>query len=253
MGRSSRCSGSYAPTAGSAARGRPSKTSGPRARRLHRRRSRSPGRVRRAPTAARSSSTRSASSTRAAAAAAARARARAGASRVGAADYAPVDVRVVAATNRKLASDVAAGRFRADLFYRLTRAARAAAAVARAARGHSAARRALPRRGWRRRRRSDAGAQALLVAHDWPGNVRELRNVVRRAAVAPARRESDHAGASRHRRSDRDARALSRGQTGARRRLGDRLSAAPARAHRRQHERAPRASPGSSAPICIGS
>ncbi|GAA4215355.1 sigma-54 dependent transcriptional regulator [Sphingomonas endophytica] len=97
-----------------------------------------------------------------------------------------VDVRVVACANRDLQAEVAAGRFRADLYYRLsvfplsTRAlaerpqdipALAATMILR----HAGTRAAVP---WP----SDA-AIARLVAHDWPGNVRELENVIQRALL----------------------------------------------------------------------
>jgi two-component system response regulator FlrC len=98
----------------------------------------------------------------------------------------PVDVRVVACANRDLQAEVAAGRFRADLYYRLsvfplsTRAlaerpqdipALAATMILR----HAGNRPTVP---WP----SDA-AIARLVAHDWPGNVRELENVIQRALL----------------------------------------------------------------------
>ena len=98
----------------------------------------------------------------------------------------PVDVRVVACANRDLQAEVAAGRFRADLYYRLsvfplsTRAlaerpqdipALAATMILR----HAGTRASVP---WP----SDA-AIARLVAHDWPGNVRELENVIQRALL----------------------------------------------------------------------
>jgi two-component system response regulator FlrC len=98
----------------------------------------------------------------------------------------PVDVRVVACANRDLQAEVAAGRFRADLYYRLsvfplsTRAladrpqdipALAATMILR----HAGNRAVVP---WP----SDE-AVATLVAHDWPGNVRELENVIQRALL----------------------------------------------------------------------
>ncbi|ROO27136.1 Fis family transcriptional regulator [Salinisphaera orenii MK-B5] len=93
-----------------------------------------------------------------------------------------VSVRVLSMTNRDLRSEVAAGRFRADLYYRLSvarlkvpplreRAEDIEPLVARfAAAFYAAEGRAPPV--------IDAEVYAILRGHDWPGNVRELRNVV---------------------------------------------------------------------------
>ncbi len=96
----------------------------------------------------------------------------------------PLDVRVVSASNRDLKADVAAGRFRSDLFYRLS---------------------VLPIRVPPLRERRDdipllalhflqelgraepdlgPGSRERLCAHPWPGNIRELRSVMERAALA---------------------------------------------------------------------
>ncbi len=97
-----------------------------------------------------------------------------------------IDVRVIAAANRDLPTEVAEGRFRADLYYRLNvfplalRPLRerpediAPLAFAMLLR-HTPAGQPLP---WI----SDA-ALALLREHGWPGNVRELENVLRRAML----------------------------------------------------------------------
>jgi two-component system response regulator FlrC len=98
-----------------------------------------------------------------------------------------LDVRIVATSNRDLREEVAAGRFREDLYYRLNvmplhvpslRERRAdivplaRALVARAAeRGGVAAPVLAP------------GAEQRLSAYDWPGNVRELDNVMQRALI----------------------------------------------------------------------
>ena len=97
-----------------------------------------------------------------------------------------VDVRVVAATNRHLAAEVEAGRFREDLLYRLNvfpltlpplrdRPGDIAALAFGMLLRHAAA---PGRPGWIARE-----ALALLEAHPWPGNVRELENVIRRAIL----------------------------------------------------------------------
>ena len=95
-----------------------------------------------------------------------------------------VDVRIIAAANRDLAADVAAGRFRADLFYRLAvfplrtipLAERRADIVAIAA--HWLLQGARGPICW-----PTPAAIARMEAHDWPGNVRELGNVLDRAMV----------------------------------------------------------------------
>ena len=97
-----------------------------------------------------------------------------------------VDVRIIAATNRDLAAEAAAGRFREDLLYRLNvfplripalrdRPGDIAALAFGMLLRHAPA---SGQPGW-----IDAGALALLEAHTWPGNVRELENVIRRAIL----------------------------------------------------------------------
>ena len=98
-----------------------------------------------------------------------------------------VDLRVVAATNRDLEEEIAAGRFRRDLFYRLAvvalhvpplreRAADLPALVEHVLAGIAARyRRPMPD--------LSPAARAALERHAWPGNVRELVNVLERALV----------------------------------------------------------------------
>jgi len=99
----------------------------------------------------------------------------------------PVDVRIVAATNRDLAQDAADGRFRADLLYRI-RVGRVNLPSLRERREDVwllvrhvlAEHRALT--GKAVERVSDAAMRALL-AYGWPGNVRELKNALGYAAI----------------------------------------------------------------------
>lgn len=98
-----------------------------------------------------------------------------------------VDVQVIAATNRDLEAEVAAGRFREDLFYRLNtihltvpplRARREdiPAFVAHFSE-HFAARFRMP--PWR----PDAATMQRFVGHSWPGNLRELAHTIQRVYI----------------------------------------------------------------------
>jgi two-component system, NtrC family, response regulator AtoC len=103
------------------------------------------------------------------------------------------DLRFVCATNRDLAADVAAGRFREDLFFRLEGIVltvpplreRRGEILALAERFAKDAVRKLPRKPASGGAIAPA-AQRKLLEHDWPGNVRELRNVIERAVVLSA-------------------------------------------------------------------
>jgi two-component system response regulator AtoC len=106
---------------------------------------------------------------------------------VGAEQPVRVDVRVMAATNRDLAAEVAAGRFRADLYYRLCVVGLTVPPlrerredVPLLARSYADHFRAKLGRG-----ASELSPEALerLTAYDWPGNVRELINVIERAVL----------------------------------------------------------------------
>jgi transcriptional regulator with PAS, ATPase and Fis domain len=100
-----------------------------------------------------------------------------------------IDIRVVAATNRELESEVAERRFRADLFYRLNVARlvipplrERLSDVAPLAR-HLIAE--LNQRDNAQVEAPDPDLLAALMAHDWPGNVRELRNVIEAVFIDP--------------------------------------------------------------------
>ncbi|HVO29410.1 MAG TPA: sigma 54-interacting transcriptional regulator [bacterium] len=111
--------------------------------------------------------------------------------RIGNSETKKIDVRIVAATNRDLRSEVEKGKFREDLFFRLSviqvkvpalrerkedipllaqRFLEKCVAQLGASSGQEKANKIL-----------SEGAIAALQSHDWPGNVRELRNVIERA------------------------------------------------------------------------
>jgi DNA-binding NtrC family response regulator len=98
-----------------------------------------------------------------------------------------VDVRIVSATNRDLAGQVAAGRFREDLFYRLNVYPIEAPALRDRREDVPALVEAFIRRFNIEEGKRIAAATpetlALLTAFDWPGNVRQLENAVYRAIV----------------------------------------------------------------------
>ncbi|MCA8965431.1 MAG: sigma-54-dependent Fis family transcriptional regulator [Planctomycetes bacterium] len=98
-----------------------------------------------------------------------------------------VDVRVIAATNRDLLAEMRAGRFRADLYYRLAVVAvtipplrERRADIPVLAGNHVES---ICVRLNRRPVTIEDDAMLALVAHDWPGNVRELANVLERAVL----------------------------------------------------------------------
>jgi two-component system response regulator FlrC len=103
--------------------------------------------------------------------------------RVGGSRAIRLDVRVLATSNRDLEAEVAAGRFREDLYYRLNvfpltmpplreRPDDIPPLALRALARHGASGRTLT-----------AAARAALLAHPWPGNARELDNVMQRALI----------------------------------------------------------------------
>jgi DNA-binding NtrC family response regulator len=106
--------------------------------------------------------------------------------RVGASKTRKVNVRIVAATNRKLKSEIASGRFRADLYFRLS------VIPLRIAPLRDRREDILPlAHHFLSFHATDAGrplmlsaeAEEALLNHPWPGNVRELENVIERAVV----------------------------------------------------------------------
>jgi formate hydrogenlyase transcriptional activator len=106
---------------------------------------------------------------------------------VGSSKTVTVDVRVIAATNRELGPEVQAGRFRADLFYRLNvfpidvpplRERRADIPLLA-----EYFMRRVARKLGKPLERICPATLAALSAHTWPGNVRDLQNAIERAAV----------------------------------------------------------------------
>ncbi|HEV2862533.1 MAG TPA: sigma-54 dependent transcriptional regulator [Pyrinomonadaceae bacterium] len=107
--------------------------------------------------------------------------------RVGSTRDRAADVRVIAATNRNLAEDVTAGRFRADLFYRLNVISLHVPPLRHRPEDVPALAEhflTLYRERFNRPALSLAeDALRRLSTYDWPGNVRELRNALERAAA----------------------------------------------------------------------
>jgi len=108
-------------------------------------------------------------------------------SRVGSGKALPVDVRVIAATNKNLGAEIEQGHFREDLLYRLNVVPIHVPAL-RERRGDIAPLVAhfsteLTQRGGLPAKEFDAAAIERLTAHDWPGNIRELKNAVERLLI----------------------------------------------------------------------
>lgn len=102
-----------------------------------------------------------------------------------------VDTRIIAATNRSLVEEVAAGRFRADLFFRLAVAVLKLPPI-RSRTGDlsllidsllSHVNRTVASDIGEYDKKLSVGARKLMLEHNWPGNVRELLNTLLRAVV----------------------------------------------------------------------
>jgi DNA-binding NtrC family response regulator len=107
--------------------------------------------------------------------------------RVGGGETIKVDVRVIAATNKDLSAEIAAGRFREDLYYRL-------AVVPIELPPLRQRREDIPSLvehflaqvcadNGRRLKKMAPSAMTLMMQHEWPGNVRELKNVAERLTI----------------------------------------------------------------------
>jgi two-component system response regulator HydG len=106
---------------------------------------------------------------------------------VGATDPQPIDVRLIAATNRELEEEIRRGAFRTDLYYRLNVIALHLPTLRQRADDipllaeHFLARTAEARH--EEQKALSAGALDALSAYTWPGNVRELENALERAVI----------------------------------------------------------------------
>jgi len=111
--------------------------------------------------------------------------------RLGATQPIKFDVRIIVATNRNLIDEVAAGRFRSDLFYRIAVAVLKLPALRERPGDISLLidrlldqinQESVDEPGYKHKKIS-AAAKNLMLQHSWPGNVRELQNTLRRAAI----------------------------------------------------------------------
>jgi DNA-binding NtrC family response regulator len=104
--------------------------------------------------------------------------------RVGGTKKVEVNVRIVAATNRELEKDVAEGKFRGDLLYRINNFTIKLPPLRERPEDIGAiAENFLARVSGNKRLRFTEEAMDILIDHSWPGNVRELRNVIERAVI----------------------------------------------------------------------
>ncbi|WP_319405410.1 sigma-54 dependent transcriptional regulator [uncultured Desulfosarcina sp.] len=107
--------------------------------------------------------------------------------RVGGNDVIQVDVRIVSATNRDLEAEVAEGRFREDLFYRLNVMPLNVPPLRERRDDIPLLADHFLRKYAEKNRKSVKGfspmAMDMLLKYDWPGNVRELENALERAVI----------------------------------------------------------------------
>jgi transcriptional regulator with PAS, ATPase and Fis domain len=107
--------------------------------------------------------------------------------RVGGTQAYPLDIRIIAATNRDLAADVAEGRFREDLYHRLNVVALQSPPLRDRKEDIPRLAEFFLRRSAERCKRHVEGlspeVQHMISQYSWPGNVRELENAMERAVV----------------------------------------------------------------------
>jgi transcriptional regulator with GAF, ATPase, and Fis domain len=107
--------------------------------------------------------------------------------RVGGTQAHPLDIRVIAATNRDLAQDVSEGKFREDLFHRLNVVNLQSPPLRERKEDIPLLAQYFLQRSAERCKRAVQGlsreAEEMILAYNWPGNVRELENAMERAVV----------------------------------------------------------------------
>jgi DNA-binding NtrC family response regulator len=107
--------------------------------------------------------------------------------RVGSPEVKKIEVRLIAATNRDLRAEVLAGRFREDLFYRLSSIEIRVPGLSERPEDIPVLVQHFLKKYGQTYGKSFQGlsrrAQIVLLQHDWPGNVRELENVISSAAI----------------------------------------------------------------------
>ncbi|MGZ5030263.1 MAG: nitric oxide reductase transcriptional regulator NorR [Methylobacter sp.] len=117
--------------------------------------------------------------------------------RVGSDKQIKVNVRIIAATNRNLQQEVAAGQFRPDLYHRLAVYPMHVPALRERGKDVLLLAGAFLERNQHRlgikKLRLDQEAKQALLAYHWPGNIRELEHLLSRAALKSATPENRHA------------------------------------------------------------
>jgi two-component system response regulator HydG len=107
--------------------------------------------------------------------------------RVGSVEMRKIDVRIIAATNRRLEDEIAAGRFRSDLYYRLNVVEIAVPPLRERSEDVPYLTAAFVKRFAKEFNKSITGltaaAEERLLRWSWPGNVRELRNAIERSCL----------------------------------------------------------------------
>ncbi len=127
--------------------------------------------------------------------------------RVGTSAAEPVNVRIVCATNRNPELEVAEGRFREDLYYRLNVIPIALPALRDRGEDITLIASSLAQRIATEEGRTISGfsptSQTYLERHDWPGNVRELQNALRRAIITGTSKKLELSGTAQSSQSSR--------------------------------------------------